>query len=471
MNIINIKNSLSFKLFTIGFLVAILMIPTGLIAVLVNERQDRQAEAVREISDKWALEQTLAGPILVVPYKALRETLENGAKKTEEVVQYGYFLPETVAIEGLVEPERRQRGIYEAVIYTAKLKISGEFNAPDFAPWGIKPEMVMGDKARIALGIPDVRGIKEEITFDWNGQKLKLGPGTGEGAVIPTGASAQVKLGQAGQNGRYAYSAQIVLNGSRNLSFSPLGRTSTVALSSGWPSPSFQGAFLPEERTVAATGFSARWKVLELNRSFPQSWLGDLPVLAGPPVMETVNYEKPRTAAMGSLSGYDFGVSLLVPADEYQKTTRTLKYSILVLALTFLILFFFEAFYRKQVHSLQYILIGLALSLFYVLVLSIAEYLGFNPAYLIAAAATIALITLYTKAVFRAWRPALTEALILVFIFGFIFVILQLEDYALLTGSVGLFAILAAVMYISRNIDWYGLNGSRPEDRKNILDN
>lgn len=457
-----IKFSLSWKLFIVGFLIAILMIPTGLIAVLVNERQNRQEEAFREVSGKWGYEQTITGPVLSVPYKVVTESLVNGQKKTEETVRYAHFLPDTLNIEGTVDPEVRKRGIYEIAVYSAKLKIAGEFAAPDFSKWSIAPELIMADKAYISLGIPDMRGIKENINLKWNDKTAAMGPGLPNNEVLGSGASAMVAYDKNDKGKKYSFSTELSLNGSRDLFFTPLGKTTGVKLASNWPSPSFQGAFLPDKSELGEGGFTAEWKVLELNRNFPQSWLGAMNFNSGIDRMPVYD-EKFPASATGGLNDGNFGVRLLVPADEYQQTTRTLKYSILVLALTFLVLFFFEALNKKQVHPLQYILIGLALSLFYVLVLSLAEQVGFDWAYVLAAAATVGLIALYSKSIFCGWKPALVEALILLFIYGFIYIILQLEDYSLLVGAIGLFAILSTVMYMSRKIDWYGLGGGEKE--------
>jgi inner membrane protein len=213
---------------------------------------------------------------------------------------------------------------------------------------------------------------------------------------------------------------------------------------------------LPKSHTINEAGFTAAWKVLELNRGFPQKFLGSISAVE--PIMQPeYNKKTPTISQAGAINQSNFGVRLLVLADEYQETVRALKYAIMLLSLTFLVLFFYEAMRGVRVHPLQYILIGLALALFYLLLLSISEYLGFKIAYLLSALTIIGLITLYSKSIFKAWRPALLEALILVFVYGFIFVILQLEDYSLLVGSLGLLAILSLVMLVSRKIDWYGI--------------
>lgn len=452
MDIKNMRSSLSLKLFVIGFLTAILMIPTGMIALLVNDRENRQAEAFQEVSEKWGLNQTVTGPILTIPYKTITEIQVAGETRTSEQLRYAHFLPEKLEINGTLNPETRRRGIYELAVYEADLELKGEFAAPDFSDWEIAPERVMFDRAFVSLGLPDLRGIREEVVLDWNGTNQAFAPGLETNEAIATGMSARVKPVSGGAN---KFSLKLKMKGSSDLMFVPVGRTTTVKLASAWLAPSFQGAFLPEYE-LSKEGFSAAWQVLELNRSFPQKFLGTAPVQSQ--LFPEFSGKPMSVSGTGGLYGSDFGVRLLIPADEYQQTVRALKYAIMLLALTFLVLFFYEAKRDVRVHPLQYILIGLALSLFYVLLLSLAEYIGFNFAYLIAAAAVVTQITLYSKAVFKAWRPAFLEALILVFIYGFIYVILQLEDYALLAGSIGLFIILGLVMYVSRQIDWYRVN-------------
>lgn len=451
---LKLKNSLSLKLFIVGFLIAILMIPTGMISMLVYDRQNRQEEAIREVSEKWGYEQTITGPVLSIPYKKTYENTVNGKKSVDEVIRYAHFLPETLMVDGKILPETRQRGIYEVVVYNSEMKLSGEFNVPDFSKWDIDPNMIMYDKAFISLGIPDLRGVKENISLKWNNDDLFFQPGIETKDVIDSGVSANIYI-DPNDRIQYKYELNLVLNGSRDLKFVPIGRTTEVKLASSWNDPSFQGAFLPNKYDLNENGFTANWKILEINRNFPQSFLGSMS-LEGDMNIPYNKYEK--AVAVGGIQSSSFGVRLLVVADEYQKTVRALKYAIMILALTFLILFFFEAMNKKRVHALQYILIGLALSLFYVLLLSIAEHLGFNQAYWISVLATVGLIALYSKSVFKEWKPVFTESLILLFIYSFIFVILQLKDYALLVGAIGLFVILSIVMYISRNIDWYNLN-------------
>jgi len=447
------KSSLSLKLFVIGFLIMILMIPIGMISFLVNERESRQNEAFQEVSGKWGNEQTITGPILSIPYKDKVERTTAEGTVIDEAILYAHFLPEELNIKGKIDPEKRKRGIYEVVVYNANLEISGRFLAPDFSKWDIAPDDILYKQAFVTLGIPDMRGIKENLNLEWGNKKYAFNPGVKTNDVAAIGINADIDLSQDNNNSQN-FKINLALNGSRDLYFAPLGRSTKVELSSTWPDPSFQGAFLPESRTINEAGFTAMWKVLELNRNFPQRFLGQLDAVT-PITQSGYNEKMPVISSAGIINQSNFGVRLLVPADEYQETVRALKYAIMLLSLTFLVLFFYEAMRGARVHPLQYILIGLALALFYLLLLSISEYLGFKAAYLLSALTIIGLITLYSKLIFNAWRPAMLEALILVFVYGFIFVILQLEDYSLLVGSLGLLSILSLVMLVSRKINWY----------------
>ncbi len=464
----SIKNSvlMVIKLLAIGFIMLILLIPQNMIGSLVRERANRRDSAISEVSYKWGNPQTLTGPVLSVPYKKYSTIKKDGKEEKTEEINYAYFLPEDLNIKGNIEPETLKRGIYEVVVYKSLLDFNGKFKRSDFSKWDIKDEDVLWDKAIVSIGIPDTRGINENIKIDWNGKEFPASPGTKMGVVLDksavmdyssgydefgimpsaitqnnsgsiSGVSAEIPLEKGKET--YEYSFKINLNGSNSFDFSPLGTQTSVELASSWQNPSFDGAFLPDERNITKDGFSAKWKILELNRNFPQSWLGSLNT---------------------NISEFDFGVKLLIPVDEYQKTERSVKYAILLIALTFLIFFFVEVINKIKIHPIQYILVGLAILLFFTLLLAFTEYANFNIASLIARLATLAMIFLSSNSALTKTRLAILGTGILAAIYIFIFTIIQLKDYSLLVGSIGLFIILATVMYVSRKIDWYADGGS-----------
>ena len=273
----------------------------------------------------------------------------------------------------------------------------------------------------------------------WNGKKMLFN----SGASLPFASNSGVEVDKSAiispvqiedeGKGDYNFSFGAIIKGSESLDFVPVGKTTTVQLTSKWQSPSFDGSFLPNTRIISANGFSSSWKILHLNRDFPQQWVKVTPE---------------------SLNKSVFGVKLITPNDSYQKTSRSIKYAILVISLTFLAFFFVEILNYKRLHLFNYILVGLALCIFYTLLLSISEVLNFNQAYLIASSMTLGLVFFYSKSIFQNVRLAMIVSLVMAVLYGFIFIIIQLDDTALLIGSIGLFLILAITMYISRKINW-----------------
>jgi len=253
-----------------------------------------------------------------------------------------------------------------------------------------------------------------------------------------------------GADTRLTFAYGLNLNGSTDLHFTPFGKTTTVQLASNWTAPSFEGAFLPDERVVSDSGFTAEWQVLQLNRNYPQQGVGRFVQSSG---QDNTYFGTDPVRRMAST----FGLKLLLPIDEYQKTMRSAKYAIYFILLTFLTFFFIEILNRKRLHPIQYLLVGAGVVLFYILLLSFSEHLSFNTAYWIACAAILLLITVYSFFMLRNRKLTVMVFGILIILYGFFYSILQLQDYALLMGSLGLLLILAAIMYLTRNVDWYGL--------------
>jgi len=426
-----VSQSVSLKIFVVGVLALFLLIPAAMIRSLIQERQLNSVEVVKEISSKWGNEQTIAGPIITIPF------LHRSVVEGKEVVvrQYAHFLPDQLNVVGKMDPEIRYRGIYKVIVYTTNLQISGKFKRPDFGEWKIDPVDIIWDEATISLGIPDMRGIKNDLTVEFGGANYEVSPGVDSQDILKQGVSARVRVDTASE---YAYSIKLDLKGSTALRFVPLGKVSKVEIESPWSSPSFDGAFLPDNRTVKQNGFRADWTVLNLNRNFPQKWTGS-------------SYDVYESS---------FGVNLLFPVDHYQKSERAAKYALMFIALTFMVFLFSEILNRRKIHPVQYILVGFALCVFYTLLISLSEQLGFAIAYIIASTGTIALIGSYAVAIFNNKKQSMVLIGVLVVLYLFLFTILQLEDYALIMGSIGLFIALAIVMHISRKVDWYSpLNG------------
>ncbi|GAA0528490.1 cell envelope integrity protein CreD [Chitinophaga japonensis] len=426
------------KAIVIGILVLVLLIPTAMIMGLINERKHLQQQATEEVSAKWANAQTITGPVLVVPYTEINVIKTETAVREEEVLRYACFLPEQLTINGQLQPEIRKRGIYEVAVYGSRFQLSGSFTAPDLAALNISSERLRWNEASLAMGISDMRGIGNQVQVLWNGQPFVFNPGTPPGGLLGSGLQAKVPLAaESVDSAGASFTINLQLKGSGEVNFSPVGKTTRVNLQAGWSDPSFDGAFLPDTRKVEDKHFSAAWQVLHLNRNFPQSW-----------ILGNDKYD---------IHDADFGVKLFLPVDVYLKSMRAVKYAILIIGLTFLLFYFIELLRHHSVHPLQYILIGVALCIFYTLLISQAEQLGFNAAYCIATLLTLGLVTTYTVSVLKKTGTALAVGGTLLTLYGFIYVIIQSEDQALLMGSLGLFIILAIVMYFSRKIRWEAL--------------
>ena len=436
------RNAALIKGFFIGFLILLLLIPTFMIQSIVSEREGRKSEVIREVSSKWGNSQQLIGPILRIPYyeiSRIEKLNTNGKKEIEQTksLEYAYFLPNQLEINGLVNPEKRSRGIYEIVVYNSKATFDGDFTNISLDQFKALPENILWKDANVLFTLSDFRGITEDIELNWNGNKSFFSSGAKlpfarESNIALSGIYTPVQINDGGK-GKYNFHFESNLKGSASLNIVPVGKTTKVMLKSNWQNPSFIGAFLPDKRVVNEKGFSASWKVLHLNRDFPQQWTGNAP--------ET-------------LTQSSFGVNLITPNDNYQQSSRSVKYAILIIALVFMAFFFTEILNNKRVHPFNYILIGLALCIFYTLLLSISEFLTFNISYLIASFLTICLVFLYSKSIFQNTQLSGLVALVMLTLYGFIFIIIQLEDTSLLIGSIGLFTILSITMYISRRINW-----------------
>lgn len=442
-----VRDSITLRLLIVGILLAVMLIPLFMIGSLITERTNRHSTTIREVTSKWGAGQYIMGPVLIVPYKSYSADKNN---KAVESIQYASFSPDELSIEGQVNPQMRHRGIYKVVVYTADLRFAGKFSAPVFKNWNIAEKDILWKKAFISMGISDMGGVKELGELTWNGDKLAFTPGIEINNVfLSTQRIGQEALTSAhyspgfsayypitDRNKVYQFSAGLKINGSSILHFVPLGRLTAVKINSPWKSPSFTGKYLPDSQEVTEKGFFADWKILDLSRSFPQKWLG---------------------ATSLELYHSFFGVEFFSPIDNYQKNSRAMKYAVMFVSMTFLAFFFVEVLNRRKIHPIHYVLVGLTLCVFFTLLLSISEYLGFDGAYAVSGISTILLVTYHSHHIFREKRLTFAMCGMLVLLYGFMYIILRLEDYALLFGSIGLFAVIALVMYVTKNVDWYNL--------------
>lgn len=423
-----------FKAIGVALLTFAMIVPLGLVAFIVAERQARAHDATVEIGQAWGgLEQTVAGPFLVVPFDQRR--IIRREKGDEEVFErrHAVFLPETLDLVGGLDTEERHRGIFRVRVYSADMLLRGQFAPAEMSRF-VKPgDRVLWDAAFVSLAVTDTRGIRSDIALDWGGAAVPFEPGPGVGLVGPAGINAPLPAGGAAQGA--PFELRLALKGSEGISFLPVGRTNRAGLKGDWPHPSFQGGFLPVDRAITDAGFRANWDVPSLAHGLPKAFLLGTPV--------------PFHAA-------GFGVRLVDAVGFYQKVERSVKYAALFLGFTFLTFFLAETLSGARVHAVQYLMVGASQCIFYLLLLSAAEHLGFERAYGAAAGANIALITIYGALVLRSAALGLALFVVLLTVYGLLYSLLQAEDYALLLGSAASFAALAITMFLTRNVDWYG---------------
>ena len=437
-----IRRSQMVRLFLVGFLGLVLGVPILMIDALVGERQHRRDEAVAEVSSKWGGAQTLAGPALVVPFTHRWIETSDGKTVARADTQHLVLLPSRLRVRGSINATELARGIFTVPVYKMSLTLDGEFSQLHPADLGVSPADVAWDRAELALGIAEVRAIQEQVNVDWNGARVAFLPGTGAMTEVPAGIHAPVPVSEGTTT--YAFSLPLSLNGSLAAYFVPAAADTSVEITSNFPHPNFQGNWLPTRRAVTDTGFSAAWAVPFLGRNYPQVWT------AGSPAMHEA-IEKSR-----------FGVELASPIDPYRMADRSVKYAVLFIWLTFSTIWLVEVLAGVRVHPIQYLMIGAGLCLFYLLELSLSEHIPFALAYTAATTAVIALVAGYSAAILRRVRRAAVVGTGVAALYGYLYVLLTNEDYALLIGSIGLFVVLAAIMLVTRRVDWYAA-GAEPD--------
>ena len=418
------KGKLFFKAVIIFVMAFFLWIPTNIIRDVINEREGRQKEAIEEVSSKWAGKQTITGPILMIPYNGTGNGLVNQKK-------YAWFMADQLDIISSVSPQKRHRGIYDVVVYQGDISITAKFNDIKFRELNVAPTNFLWSEAKLLLQVSDLsRGINEEIYVKWKDSSFLCQPWAEANANIGDALYAAVPLIAEDADTQNVFTVNFSLHGSQQLMFSPAARETKIEMKGDWPDPSFTGIKIPETPNPPDSGIDVKWKYL--NRNNPMVWNDQFIDL--------------QPSAMGA--------NLIIPVDQYDKTERSVKYALLCIILTFAAFFLIETIYKRNLHLIQYGLAGLALVLFYTLLLSISEYTGFNLAYLIAGAATIGLVTWFVGSIMKSSKLAIFIGLVLTVVYGYIFTIIQLQDYSLLMGSIGLFLALAIIMYFSRKLKW-----------------
>ena len=438
----NFKESITYKGIAIIILIVILLIPGVMIQNLIDERQERSHETVQKINDKWSSTQTLCAPLLLVPYTITKLDKD---KKTYYEERTLHITPKDLKISVTLTPEERYYGIYKAILYKSDIHFEGKFS--ELFNLKIDNSELHFDKAIIAIGITDLRGVTQNPIFNINNKTLETTVGTinlfsvSENAKYDSksrhfssedvsGKTLTVNLKNINLMDSLRFDCRMQLNGSGSISFIPIGQHTAVTVNGQWASPSFIGSFSPES-TIEKEQFSAVWSVLSFNREIPGMWSDN---------------------DITDLGSNSFGVNLIQTVDHYQQNMRSAKYALMFISLTFIVFFFVEIFTKKSIHFFQYALVGIALILFYSLLLSLSEQVGFGLAYLIAGIATILMITVYFYSLIKQKFATFILAGIMIILYAFLYIILQIEDFALLFGSIFLFVILGVIMFVSNKI-------------------
>jgi inner membrane protein len=418
-----------------------LLIPVSFVNQLIQDRQKTRDGALREVTEKWGGKQAITGPILTVPIK---RTLKTKGNTLNTFVEFAHFLPDMLTVQTRISPEIRYRGIYRVALYNAHMTVEADFPTPLLAD-NVDADLnavwketsadveILWKEAFITFGISDLKGVKRISGITADQQPLIPEHGLRTKDLVQSGLTFRMPLSPSQNPGHLKF--ELSVNGSEEIRMVPLGKETKVDAHSSWGAPSFIGDFLPEKREITDSSFTASWNVFPLNRNLPQAWIGS------------------KQCSQAS----SFGIKLLLPVDEYQKNLRAVKYAVMFIGLTFLAFFVIDVLSRSPFHPIHYTLVGFALILFFVLLLSISEHVSFNTAYLISSLPVILLISMYTQGVTGRWGLTAVVTGILAMLYGLLFTLLQLEDYALLLGSISLFASLASVMYLTRRIDWFGL--------------
>ena len=436
-----ITQSITFKVFGIGFLALLMLIPLAQVQGLIAERNGMRDQALRAIAQRWGAAQEVGGPLLAIPTRT--RTLVNGNWNTRNESNEILLADQLVYAGKLQSPEIRHYGIYSTPVYTAELKISGRFLAGDVRALVAHARAGSTDTiettyaleaAELRLPLADVRGIRRISALRIDGKEYTFGPGThADGAL--QGVALPLDLSHWTTDEAHAFELELTLAGTASLQFLPLARRTEASLAAAWSNPSFVGAFLPAEHKIDAQGFDARWQVLDLNRSYGQHWQED-------------------DAHHAYHADSAFGVNLYQPADLYQRNDRAGKYGVLFIALTFVAFFLFEVLKKLRVHPVQYLLVGLALTTFYVVLLALSEQIGFAYAYLVAAVAVVLMVGGYAAAVLRARRAGVLLGLTLSLVYALLYGLVVSEQYSLLMGAIALLCVVAVLMYLTRKVDW-----------------
>lgn len=436
-------SSPAFKFIILGVLTLLLMIPLLLVYLIVDERQSYSRQAVNEVGRKWGRDQAFYGPYMVIPMDRLVENTDRQGNKTSyREVKYAVFLPKTLNIKADVSAKELQRGIFDVPVYNSKVAYNGNFEPADLEQFKKDRFKLRLDDAVFSVLISDVRGIKKTTDVLIGEVSSLFAAGVGVKGQKANGV--HIKLSQAQLKSGFKFSFDLPVNGTKHLQFEPSGAETKLAMKSNWPHPSFMGNFLPNDRKINGSGFEANWHVPHLARGRGQSH-----------TQGNISKLMPKNL---------FGVQFYQPVGFYDLVSRALKYAVAFISAVFLMVYIMEVYVGRPIHWIQYVFVGFSLLIFYLVLLGLAEHIGFEIAYGLAATATALLVGLYTSAALLSKAKGLVLGLMILLIYGLLYLLLRVEDYALLIGSLAGFGMLAGVMYMTRNVDW---SGYQPDEKSN----
>ncbi|MEQ1516675.1 MAG: cell envelope integrity protein CreD [Usitatibacteraceae bacterium] len=434
------QKALLLRVGSIVLLTLLLLVPLGMIRSIVAERQQLQQQVENTVASSFAGSQRLIGPVLIVPYveRELVVSTDDRGKETKRNVEHQrrlLIVPTLLNYDGAAEIEARHKGIYKALVYQTKGAWRARFDVPASFGIDLNPAHISIGTPYLAFGMSDVRGIRGTPSITWAGHEVTVSSGTKFDA-LGDGLHAEVGDLTAREARQYEAVVNIDVAGTRSLAFAPVGKSVAVQLRAPWPHPNFGGRFLPLSKKIDADGFSARWDVSHLSSK------NDDLLLRG----------AKEQAALET-----FDVSFIEPVNIYQQAERAVKYGILFVALTFAAFFLFETLKDLRIHAMQYGLVGLALAVFFLLLVSLSEHVSFLSAYVIASVCCVLLIGYYLAHVLQGWRRGAVFGAKLIVLYGVLYGLLLSEDNALMLGSLLLFAALAVFMVLTRRLDWYQL--------------
>lgn len=428
-----IAHSASLKAAILTGIALLLLVPLSLLGSLVTERTGQRDSAVQSVARGWGDRQWIGGPLLAIPV-----TTDSEPIRTCD----WYVLPEQldITVELQVQGTRRRLGLYDVPVYVARVRVRGEFDLPReiarLTRGGTSLHLHL-EQARFLLPIKDPRGLRDLASGTQEFQNFE----PSSGFPIPV-LAAPLNIAADGSAGPHAFDLSFDVAGTQSIEFLPLAHVLRVQAHGNWPNPGFTDGFLPIERQIDAHGFTANWRVLNLNRTYGDRWFQD-------------------STSAETLLASGFGIELVQPVDIYQRSTRAVKYGGLFVALSFLTLFLVENLQRRPVHPIHYALMGLALSVFYLLLLALAEHIGFLLAYILATGALCTLMSIYLAGALRSTAAGIASGSIFVTMYAVLYLLVTSESYALLAGSLALFALLATTMLLTRKIDWYAQGASK----------